>query len=150
MNRSEISSNSPKGTAADWAAADWAEKTIGRHVLLDLYGVPVERLVDGARLLAELQRQLTAAGFHVIGQHLHQFPGSGSGATGVVLLSESHAAFHTYPEHGYAALDVFSCGPADVETLTSALLSFLSPQRVNRRDFARGEFSPSGEGSREM
>ena len=48
----------------------------------------------------------------IVGTHFHQF--SPFGISGVVVIAESHVAVHTWPEHGYAAVDIFTCG----ETLT--------------------------------
>lgn len=50
-----------------------------------------------------------AGGASVLQAHFHPF-GSGKGVTGVVLLAESHITVHTWPEHDYAAFDVFMCG----------------------------------------
>ena len=44
----------------------------------------------------------------IIGTHFHQF--SPFGISGVVVIAESHVAVHTWPEHGYAAVDIFTCG----------------------------------------
>jgi S-adenosylmethionine decarboxylase proenzyme len=44
----------------------------------------------------------------IIGSHFHQF--SPFGISGVVVIAESHLAIHTWPEHGYAAVDIFTCG----------------------------------------
>lgn len=44
----------------------------------------------------------------IVGSHFHQF--SPFGISGVVVIAESHLAIHTWPEHGYAAVDIFTCG----------------------------------------
>ena len=47
-------------------------------------------------------------GATIVGQSFHQF--SPQGVTGVVSIAESHLAIHTWPEFGYAAVDIFTCG----------------------------------------
>lgn len=102
----------------------------GRHALADLYGVDESLLQDAERLLQLLSDALDDNGFHQLSQHSHTFPDPG-GVTGFVLLSESHAAFHSYPEYGYIAVDVFSCGMASPEPVVQQL------QRALEADTAR-------------
>lgn len=47
-------------------------------------------------------------GATVIGEIFHQF--SPQGVTGVIAIAESHLCVHTWPEHSYAAVDIFTCG----------------------------------------
>ena len=103
----------------------------GRHLLADFYGVTAELLRDEHRLMCALIDALKTNGFHVLNQQAHKFPGAG-GVTGLVLLSESHAAFHTYPEFQYVAVDVFSCGMADPHPVIAALEEAWQPNRVQR------------------
>ena len=89
---------------------------IGQHVLADLYDVASDRLVDAGLLADCLDEAARRGGMKPIGPPvLHRF--DGGGLTGYLLLAESHIAFHTYPEHRYLALDIFSCGGADFEGL---------------------------------
>ena len=111
---------------------------VGRHVLLDLYEVHDERLTDAAALESLFVRLLDACGFHRLAVRSHQFPGAGAGATVIALLSESHATIHTYPEYAYAAVDVFSCGAADVDSFVAQLAEQLQSQRFTCREEARG------------
>jgi S-adenosylmethionine decarboxylase len=48
------------------------------------------------------------AGANIIGKSFHKF--DPRGVTGIVAISESHLCIHTWPEHGYAAADIFTCG----------------------------------------
>jgi S-adenosylmethionine decarboxylase proenzyme len=83
-------------------------QAIGRHLLVDLYGCDRERLDDPDYIAVELQAAATAAGSRVLGTAFHRF--SPGGITGVLIVQESHLAVHTWPERGYAALDLFTCG----------------------------------------
>jgi S-adenosylmethionine/arginine decarboxylase-like enzyme len=67
---------------------------------------------------------------------LHRF--EGGGLTGYLLLSESHIALHTYPEHRYLALDIFSCGRADSKAALSVFLAVLEPGREQITTAPRG------------
>jgi len=66
----------------------------------------------------------------------HSF--GGGGVTGVVLLKESHISVHTWPEHGFAAVDVFMCGGARPDAAVAAIERAWQPQRVDVRESARG------------
>ncbi|HXG12426.1 MAG TPA: adenosylmethionine decarboxylase [Gemmataceae bacterium] len=110
---------------------------IGKHLLADFYGIAAARL-DAADLLAECL--LTAArccGLTPLAPPLlHRFPAGG--VTGVLLLAESHIALHTYPEHGYLALDIFSCGPGDPQEALACFRRVLQPARESVTCTSRG------------
>jgi S-adenosylmethionine decarboxylase len=114
---------------------------IGQHLFADLYDIASERLVDG-RLLADCLDEAARRGrMKPIGPPvLHRF--EGGGLTGYLLLSESHIAFHTYPEHRYIALDVFSCGRADSKAALSVFLAALEPGRQRITTAPRGAEIP--------
>jgi S-adenosylmethionine decarboxylase proenzyme len=110
---------------------------IGQHLLADLYDVASDRLVDGGLLADCLDGAARRGGMKPIGPPvLHRF--EGGGLTGYLLLSESHIAFHTYPEHRYIALDIFSCGCADSTAALSVFLAALEPGRERITRAPRG------------
>jgi S-adenosylmethionine decarboxylase len=110
---------------------------IGKHVLADFYGVASAPL-DDAGLLSRCLRsaaekcQLTALADPVI----HCF--EGGGVTGFILLAESHISLHTYPEKGFIALDIFSCGKEDPEAALSVFREALHPKTENVTTATRG------------
>lgn len=110
---------------------------IGLHVLLDLYGVEPARLEDCTRIEAVLSEAARVAGARVLGARFHPF-GPGQGVTGVLLLAESHISIHTWPEHGYAAVDVFMCGEAEAMTAATLIGERLHAGRIDVRECARG------------
>ena len=59
--------------------------------------------------------------------------------TGFILLEESHISIHTWPEHKYAAIDVFSCNDFDVEMVKSVLSSLLNSDTITTNILKRGE-----------
>ncbi len=82
---------------------------------------------------------LKERGFNVIRQSdSHKFQGGGQGVTGFFMLAQSHAAFHSYPEYGYLALDIYSCGSHDPKPVAEAVKRFLQPRRVSRVFHRRG------------
>ena len=109
----------------------------GRHLLADFHGVAAALLGDAAALERELVEAARAAGARVLGAHFHHF-GAGAGVTGVVMLSESHISIHSWPEHLYAALDIFMCGAARPELALRRLRAALAPASVRVHDVARG------------
>jgi S-adenosylmethionine decarboxylase len=83
-------------------------KALGRHVLAEMYGCEPEMLDNVERVRDMMVAAALAAGAEVREVVFHQF--SPQGVSGVVVISESHLAVHTWPELGYAAVDVFTCG----------------------------------------
>lgn len=126
-DRLELASHEATGQPIDAAS-----HSVGRHLLANLHGVPVACCCDEKRLMQLLIAALREAGFTIIDSLSHKFPGTDAGVTGMVLLSESHAAMHTYPEYNLIALDVFSCGPPDPTDVLENLILSLQPKRVEK------------------
>ncbi|ACS89911.1 MULTISPECIES: adenosylmethionine decarboxylase [Thermococcus] len=84
------------------------DNPIGMHVVLDLYECDPQILDDIERIEEILTEAAEVANATVIDKRFHKF--SPQGVSGVVVVSESHIAIHTWPEHGYAAVDVYTCG----------------------------------------
>jgi S-adenosylmethionine decarboxylase len=83
-------------------------KPLGRHVLAEIYGCDFEVLDDIRRVEEIMVGAALAAGAQIREVVFHKF--SPQGISGVVVISESHLTIHTWPELGYAAVDVFTCG----------------------------------------
>lgn len=85
---------------------------LGRHALAKVHGASFESLNDFKNLERSFRDTVAHFGLQALGEpHLHQF--EPQGLTGMILLSESHISIHTWPEHGSAAVDVFTCGGRD-------------------------------------
>jgi len=82
---------------------------LAKHVLLELNDCNRERLSDIDFLRDALLSAAREAGATIISDSFHTFPPYG-GVSGVVIVLESHLSVHTWPEHGYAAVDIFTCG----------------------------------------
>ena len=89
-----------------WAAQ--TSDTVGKHCILELYGCDSARLDDEAFLRDTITAAAKRAGATLLNLITHAF--EPQGVTGLALLAESHISIHTWPESGYAAVDVFTCG----------------------------------------
>lgn len=112
----------------------------GRHLIADLTGCA--RLDDAGFVEAALVAAAEAAGATVLEARLHSF-GPGQGVTGVVLLAESHISIHTWPEHGYAAVDIFLCGRRhDLDAALGSIVAALGATVSRRLLVERGYGAP--------
>nr|WP_066812168.1 adenosylmethionine decarboxylase [Sphingomonas asaccharolytica] len=108
----------------------------GTHLLADLFDC--DHLDDEARIEAALRAAVAAADATLIDLKVHGF-GIGQGVTGIALLAESHISIHSWPERGYAAVDMFLCGRRhDLDAALAALAGMLDAGGVEERRFARG------------
>lgn len=105
-------------------------KNMGCHLLIDFFGVDGKRLRNKNDLMKHLESALKKGGFRILQSVSVKFIGGGRGVTGLVLLAQSHAAFHSYPEYGYLALDIYACGGPDPAPVAKALSRYLRPKRV--------------------
>lgn len=82
----------------------------GLHLMGDLRGCTCLReiMCDRETLLQASLGLVERSGLNAVGHCFHQF-GEGGGVTGVVVLAESHLSVHTWPENGFATLDVYVC-----------------------------------------
>jgi len=112
-------------------------RDIGTHVIADLSGIDPELLVDENHLMTVLKDALDLESFTVLGQQSVKFPGEDSGVTGFYVLSESHAAFHSYPEYGYLAIDVFSCGESRPDRVVAHVANALGATIADTRTVDR-------------
>jgi S-adenosylmethionine decarboxylase len=111
---------------------------IGTHLLVDHWGAV--GLADAPLLESVMRAAAQAAGATVLSVHLHPF--AGGGVTGVALLAESHISVHTWPEHHYAAWDIFMCGDADTDRALAVLAARMRPDQIRVVRAARGTRPP--------
>lgn len=110
---------------------------IGRHCLLDIYIQDREWLKNQQIVEHLLHLAAQAAQAHILTSHFHTFGGDG-GITGVLLLAESHISIHTWPEHNYAAVDIFICGKLSINAAISVFQQKLANARIEVRLLERG------------
>jgi S-adenosylmethionine decarboxylase len=83
-------------------------KSLGKHMIVELYGCNPECITDVFRVEQILTESAKLSNATIIQPVFHQF--SPHGVSGVVVIAESHFSIHTWPEYGYCALDIFTCG----------------------------------------
>ncbi len=112
-------------------------ETLGRHILLDVWGVDSEKLNDLAFMRRTLLKAASACGATVMKAAFQRFPVQG--LSGVLVLAESHISVHTHPEHQYASFDVFTCGTTlDPKQACRYIVETLAAPRYFVREFVRG------------
>ena len=107
-----------------------SNETIGRHCILELYECNHAKLNDEAFIRTAITSSAKIARATLIHLVTHSF--KPQGVTGLALLAESHISIHTWPEIGYAAIDVFTCGDHTMPDKACKLLS---------KDFSAKNFS---------
>jgi S-adenosylmethionine decarboxylase len=111
--------------------------SLGSHLLIELYGCKSELLereehVGGAMRLAAVESEAT-----VVEQSFHEF--KPFGVSGAVIIQESHYTIHTWPEHRYAAVDLFYCGGGiRVHKAIDVLREQFQPERIKFLVVRRG------------
>ena len=81
---------------------------LGNHLLVELYECDSLKLNDQNLLEKILREAVHISGATALKSSFHQF--APQGVSGVIVIAESHFTIHTWPEYGYAALDIFTCG----------------------------------------
>jgi S-adenosylmethionine decarboxylase len=127
------SGSSPSSSSTSTAQAPASCR--GRHLICELYGA--DRLDEVEHVTRALEQAARSCGATVLDTRLHPFEEHG-GVTGVVLLAESHVTIHTWPEHDYAAVDVFLCGDCAPEEAIPILEDAFLPDTVQQATFERG------------
>ena len=108
----------------------------GKHLIIDLFGA--KRLDDIAFIDATMRDCIEVSGATLLHLHLHHFTENG-GVSGVAVLAESHISIHSWPEYGYAALDVFMCGETEPHLAVEVLRRAFKPERVEVAEHRRGK-----------
>ncbi len=124
----------------------------GLHIIADLYNCPKgDFLISAAALRALCIEACQVVGLSILGEHFYQFDSfdkiQAGGATGAVVLAESHLAIHTWPERDGATLDVYVCNFTDdnsgrAEALYASLIAALKPADVLVKRVWRGKELP--------
>ena len=107
----------------------------GVHLIVDVHG---GRGLDDIDLIeATLRRCVDAAQATLLHLHVHHF--QPNGVSGVAVLAESHISIHTWPDVGYAALDIFMCGKASPDACIPVLRAAFEAKRIAVNELLRGQ-----------
>ena len=113
-------------------------KAIGRHIILEMWrcsGLSLNSLDTAEQALRDM-----VAALDVNLLDLKVYPFSPVGVTGIAIVSESHLVIHTWPEYGYAAVDIFTCGaPRDPQAAIDVLREHFQPEHVQVMEITRGQ-----------
>ena len=111
---------------------------LGKHFIASYSGCDAAALKDVGRLEEVMLEAVEKTGATTLSSSKHIF--LPDGLTMVVLLGESHASIHTYPEHGSCFVDLFTCGDhCHSENFDQHLRNYLHPATVNQKVMIRHE-----------
>jgi S-adenosylmethionine decarboxylase len=110
-------------------------KFAGTHLLIDFWQADNLNNID--LIEQALRESVDACHATLLHIHLHHFSPNG-GVSGVAVLAESHISIHTWPERGYAALDIFMCGACDPYNALPVLRRYFGDVRVQLGEQRRG------------
>lgn len=112
-------------------------KALGQHILIELYQCNVQKIDDQDYLEKALCKAAEIAGATIVNSTFHRF--SPYGVSGVVVIQESHFAVHSWPEHGYTAIDLFTCSDEmDYKAAYSYLVEALESAQHEFKHIERG------------
>lgn len=116
----------------------------GKHLIIEVWiDENIQNksvLFSNDALIDTLKAAVKDAGAEIIDSKFHCF-GEGDGFTGLILLSESHLSIHTWPEHGYAAIDIFMCGDCDPKNALPKIVEFFVGAKIDQQEIIRGILS---------
>ena len=111
---------------------------MGRHFVASYLGCDPERLTAIDQLRDNLLEAIKASGATILSMTDYRF--DGDGYTAAIILSESHATIHTYPEFGACFVDLFTCGnKCSHKPFDDLLQAYLRPQSFNYQVIQRKE-----------
>lgn len=111
--------------------------TMGRHVIAELWQCNVNKLNNIDILEQVFVEAALKSGAEIREVTFHKF--APIGISGVVIISESHLTVHSFPEHGYASIDVYTCGNMiDPHKAVQYIITMLEANRVEKLEIPRG------------
>lgn len=122
----------------------------GPHLILEAYGCSKEKLADVnsmAKMLDAYPPQLKMT--KIMPPYVFTYHGAVEddwGVSGVVLIAESHISIHTFPDKGFATLDIFSCKDFEVEEAIKFFCDHFEPESFDKELFMRGREFPRSAG----
>lgn len=110
------------------------------HLIIEFIGVEKAKISKVGPVRRILDRVVSKSGLKSISSAFYQF--KPYGVSGVYLLRESHLSIHTWPEYGYVALDIFTCGDERVAMEAFKLLiEEFKPKKVKKKTIRRVEWT---------
>lgn len=120
---------------------------LGKHIIMDMYGIDIEKMknINSSEQIKEcwdifIRKCFTDANITLLDETWNNFNQKGA-FTVLYLLAESHLSIHTWPEHGYIALDVFTCGNSDTKLVVDRIVDYFQPKNKKIFNLERGNIS---------
>ena len=115
------------------------KEALGVHILLEFHGCPSHIIEDSDKVKEIFLEAARISRAHIVDSLFHKF--NPHGVSGIIVIAESHFAVHTWPEYGYASIDLFSCSKdIDFESAIQCLKENLKPKTVSTVELKRGVF----------
>ncbi|MBU0904259.1 MAG: adenosylmethionine decarboxylase [Planococcaceae bacterium] len=111
-------------------------ETMGRHVIAELWECEFDKLNDVNFIERTFVDAALKSGAEVREVAFHKF--APQGVSGVVIISESHLTIHSFPEHGYASIDVYTCGDLDPTIAAEYIADALGSKTRETMELPRG------------
>ncbi|MBZ0187878.1 MAG: adenosylmethionine decarboxylase [Candidatus Obscuribacterales bacterium] len=122
----------------------------GPHLILEAYGCPREKLADLnalSKMLDAYPKRLDMT--KIMPPYVFTYTGAVAedwGVSGVILIAESHISIHTFPDKGFATLDIFSCREFNIEDAIGYFSDHYSPESYDKHVLMRGREFPRSKG----
>ena len=111
--------------------------SLGSHVLIELFGCDKQSLEQETSVGTAMRNAAVESKATVVAESFHEF--KPWGVAGAVIIQESHYTIHTWPEHGYAAVDLFYCGgTVHVDRAVDVLRERFKPSKIKFLVVRRG------------
>lgn len=112
-------------------------QSLGNHLIIELYNCNQEQINDARGVEDALIKAVELSGAKIVQSVIHQF--NPHGISGVIVIEESHFSVHTWPEYGYCALDIFTCGEEiDYHSALQYLKEQFKAQNLSVTEMKRG------------
>ncbi len=109
---------------------------MGRHIIAELWECDFDKLNDVNFIEQTFVDAALKSGAEVREVAFHKF--APQGVSGVVIISESHLTIHSFPEHGYASIDVYTCGDLDPTIAANYIAEALHAKTRELMELPRG------------
>ncbi len=111
-------------------------ESLGKHIIAELFNCDEYHLNDLKKIEEVMMAAAQLSKATIIKPFFHQF--SPYGISGVIVIAESHFTIHTWPEYGYAAVDVFTCGDLDTQVALDHIKTELRSEKCTVFQIERG------------
>jgi len=115
---------------------------MAKHVCIDIHKCLVDRLKDEKIVYDYLDDAVKLLGMKkVFDPWVYKFEVGGEGITGFVVIETSHLSFHSYPEEGFAYIDIFSCADFALDTIINHTIATFLPSEIKQWTVPRHRLS---------